>query len=284
MLISQPPHNTATIGNQIMLKLFESHCHLDDPVFDDDIDQVIRRATESGIAGVMIAGVNEASSRKAISIAKSAAGIYASVGIHPHDVISCSEAVLCKLVQLSAHPKVRAWGEIGLDYNRMLSPETVQEKWFVRQLETARSLDLPVIFHERDSRGRLLELLRARSRNLEGVVHCFSGTEAELAGYLDLGLYIGITGIITLASRGRKLRQMAPIIPADRLLVETDSPYLTPTPERNRISRNEPAFVRRVLLKLAEVRGEDPEYLSSVIWANSCELFRISGTDVAINR
>jgi len=258
-----------------MLTLFESHCHIDDPVFDEDIDLVIQRAKDSGINAMMIVGVNTDSSKKAVSIAESRSDIYASVGLHPHETNNCSETVIDELKHLAASPKVRAWGEIGLDFNRMHSPEAVQEKWLVRQLDTAGTLNLPVIFHERESRGRLLDILKTHEHRIRGVIHCFSGNEAELNQYLDMGLYIGITGIITLCSRGMDLRRLAPMIPAERLLIETDSPYLTPTPERNRTRRNEPAFVRRVLLKLAEVRDEDPEYLSEVIWANSCRLFGI---------
>jgi TatD DNase family protein len=158
----------------------------------------------------------------------------------------------------------------------MYSPREDQEKWFRRQLEIAGQLNLPMIFHERDSNGRFFEMLKNNTyKNIDGVVHCFSGTPEELNHYLDLGLHIGITGIITIKSRGVQLREMAALIPADRLLVETDAPYLTPTPERNRHRRNEPAFVKSVLLKLAEVRGEDPEELARVVWENTCRLYRI---------
>jgi TatD DNase family protein len=133
-----------------------------------------------------------------------------------------------------------------------------------------------LIFHERDSQGRLLEILEATtSSRRDAVIHCFSGTAEELDRYLKMGFYIGITGIVTVSKRGKGLRQMIPSIPADRLLVETDAPYLTPTPQRNKYRRNEPAFVREVLLKVAEVRKEDPAALAEQIWNNTCRLFRI---------
>jgi TatD DNase family protein len=177
-------------------------------------------------------------------------------------------------MELSRTPQVFAWGEIGLDFNRMYSPRKDQEHWFIRQLETAADLDLPMIFHERDSGGRFLDILRQHpSRHRCGVVHCFSGTAAELAHYIDMGLHIGITGIVTMPDRGRDLRRMIPDIPADRLLIETDAPYLTPVPQNRRHRRNEPAYVRSVMLKLAEVRREDPEKLAEQVWQNTCRLY-----------
>ena len=178
------------------------------------------------------------------------------------------------MIELSRRPEVCAWGEIGLDFNRMYSPRQDQEHWFVRQLETAGELDLPIIFHERDSRGRFLELLKAHARrSLRGVVHCFSGTQTELEHYLDWGFYIGITGIVTMPERGRNLRKMIANIPDDRLLIETDAPYLTPVPDKRNLRRNEPAFVRSVMLELARVRREDPESLAARIWQNTCRLY-----------
>jgi TatD DNase family protein len=169
-----------------------------------------------------------------------------------------------------------AWGEIGLDFNRMHSPRPVQEKCLIRQLDMADTLNLPVILHERDSGGRLLEILKQYHRHPgNGVIHCFSGTRSELMQYLDMGYSIGITGILTIQSRGAELRDIVPDIPQDRILIETDAPYLTPAPEKNHFRRNEPAFVRSVLLKLAEARNEDLDQLADALWANTCRLFRV---------
>jgi TatD DNase family protein len=185
--------------------------------------------------------------------------------------------VLEGLVSLTRNPEVRAWGEIGLDFNRMYAPRDEQEKCFVQQLETAAESGLPLIFHERDSGGRFLELLRTCPPPAgAAVIHCFSGDRAELMNYLNLGYFIGITGIVTLKERGEFLRRLIPEIPATQLVVETDAPYLTPETERRRLRRNEPAFVRSVLIKIAEVRGEDPEDLARVIFDNTCRLYRIS--------
>ena len=258
------------------MDLFDSHCHLDDPSYKSDLDDVLNRASKAGVSRVMTIGVTLATSHMAVELAETHSGIYASVGVHPHDAHQCSDAILDQLVALARRPAVRAWGETGLDFNRMHSPREEQEKWFVSQLEIAAVIGLPMIFHERDSQGRFLELLRACPPPAGGaVIHCFSGTRTELTRYLDMGYYIGITGIVTLEERGEPLRRLVPLIPPDRLLVETDAPYLTPHPERRRFRRNEPAFVRSVLLKLAEVRREDPAELARIVFANTCRLYRI---------
>jgi TatD DNase family protein len=256
------------------MKIFDSHCHLDDKSYNRDLKRVLARARSAGVARMMSIGIDKRTSAIAVSLAQSHGEIYASVGVHPHDVKNCDESILQELVDLAQNKAVRAWGEIGLDFNRMYSPRQDQEKWFHRQLEIAGQLDLPMIFHERDSNGRLLEMLKINcGKAINGVVHCFSGTREELKHYLDLGLHIGITGIITMKSRGVQLREMVPAIPADRLLIETDAPYLTPSPERTRHRRNEPAFVKSVLLKLTEVRKEDPEEMAQLVWENTCRLY-----------
>lgn len=258
------------------MKLFDSHCHMDDRAYEEDLDSIIRRANAAGVEKMMAVGINKDSSLQSVHLAERWPGVFASVGVHPHDAEDCSEATLDFLKDLARNPNVKAWGEIGLDYNRMYSPRADQEKWFIRQIEIAGELNLPIIFHERESDGRFLGILNTfKNMRMEGVVHCFTGTESELKQYIRLGLYIGITGIITIKGRGASLRQLVAGIPIEQILVETDAPYLTPTPERNRTRRNEPAFVKSVLMKLAEVRGEDPERLAEVIWENSCRLFNL---------
>lgn len=259
------------------MHLFDSHCHLDDASYRDDLEGVFERARAAGVVRMMTIGVTLETSRQAVDLANARPGVWASVGVHPHDAQECSERVLEALTGLAGDPAVRAWGEIGLDFNRMYSPRKVQEKWFVQQLEAASVTGLPLIFHERDSNGRFLELVRTCPPPAGGaVVHCFSGSRSELVSYLDLGFYIGITGILTLKERGEPLRRLAAQIPPDQLLVETDAPYLTPEPERRRHRRNEPAFVRSVLLKLAEVRGEEPLALARQVYANTCRLYRMA--------
>jgi TatD DNase family protein len=259
------------------MQIFDSHCHLDDVSYDRDLESVVQRAHHAEVKAMMVVGTDLTASRKAVAIAHAHEGLYAAVGLHPHDARRCDETLLEQLQGLAGDNKVKAWGETGLDFNRMRSPQQAQERCFRCQLEIAASLNLPMIFHERDSEGRFLEILKLhRESQLQGVVHCFSGTEAELDAYIDLGLHIGITGILTIQSRGKTLRQMIQRIPPDRLLIETDAPYLTPTPERNKHRRNEPAFVRTVLFKLAEIRQESPQTVARITWTNACRLFRLS--------
>jgi TatD DNase family protein len=263
------------------MKLFDSHCHLDDRSFEPDFQAVIQRARAARVLGMLAVGIDRDTSDRAVALATAHTDIFASVGVHPHDAQSCSEETLAHLKRLASEPKVVAWGEIGLDFNRMYSPKKDQERWFIRQLEIADTLDLPLIFHERDSRGRLLDILKSTpGHRRSAVIHCFSGTETELTQYLDMGLYIGITGVVTIAKRGEALRRMVRSIPADRLLIETDAPYLTPSPQRNQYRRNEPAFVREVLLTLAKVRMESPQVLAEQIWTNAGALFHINTVSV----
>ena len=263
------------------MKLFDSHCHLNDKIYAGDMDQVMLRAAAAGVRGMMIVGIDGPTSRQAVSLARKHTGndmaCVASVGVHPHDASACTEKMIEELTALAKNPEVRSWGETGLDFNRMYSSREDQEKWFIRQLEAADALNLPLIFHERDSKGRFLEILNAHygEAGRAGVVHCFSGNRKEMDAYLKLGLHIGVTGIVTIQSRGKDLRELAVHIPLDRLLIEPDAPYLTPAPEKNQTRRNEPAFVRSVLMKLAEIRKIDPETLAQTVWDNTYRLFKI---------
>ena len=263
------------------MKLFDSHCHLDDRVFAKDRQAVLKRFQNAGGERMMVVGADYGSSQRAVALARKYPEIVASVGVHPHDAKDCTEAVLASLKQLAEEDVVRAWGEIGLDFNRMYSPRPVQERWFERQLEVARTLQLPVIFHERDSNGRFLEILTHHwGSGQRGVVHCFSGTKTELSAYLDLGLCIGVTGIVTMRDRGKTLREMLPDIPDDRILIETDAPYLTPSPYKNKTRRNEPAFVKSVLLKLAELKGVSEDMFAEVVFHNTCRLYNLEPEDL----
>lgn len=258
------------------MRLFDSHCHINDPCFDEDFDPMLERAGEAGVEAMMIAGVSLETTRKAIDLARTHGNIYTAVGIHPHDAEDCTPGTMDILKELAQNDCVRAWGEIGLDFNRMHSPAKVQELWFETQMAAADELGLPMIFHERDSMGRFQEMVRAFNfKAPQGVVHCFSGTKEEMFSYLDLGFHIGITGILTIKQRGAELRRLAPMIPEDRILIETDAPYLTPAPRKNRVRRNEPAFVKLVMERLAEVRQADIETLSETVWNNTCRLYQV---------
>ena len=257
--------------------LFDSHSHIDDKSYDNDFQDMIDRAENENVQGIMIVGVDINTSLKAIKIATKYKNIITSIGIHPHDAKDCSQQNIDTLIRLAKKNScVKAWGETGLDYNRMFSPVKDQEDCFTTQLEIAGMLDLPLIFHERDSKGRFYDILKSEApESRKGVVHCFSGTKKEMFKYLDLGYYIGITGILTLKERGAYLRSIAPLIPEDRILIETDAPYLTPAPQKNKIRRNEPCFVKSVLIRLAEIRNADPDELSQIIFNNTKTLYNV---------
>ena len=258
------------------MRLFDSHCHLNDKGYQKEMDAVMERARQAGVQGVMIVGITEKTSHLAMEIASAYPECHASVGVHPHDASHCSDRTLDTLRSLADHETVKAWGETGLDFNRMFSPREDQERCFARQIELAGELGLPLIFHERDSEGRFYEILTTHMKpGQAGVVHCFSGTADEMEKYLEMGLHIGITGIVTIKKRAAKLRRMIAAMPEDRILVETDAPYLTPEPEKRHAKRNEPAFVRSVLLSVAEARQTDPGKLAETIWNNTCRLFGI---------
>jgi TatD DNase family protein len=256
--------------------LFDSHCHIDDTCYEKDLIDVIDRANAENVQGIMIVGVNMNTSLNAIKIATAHKNMITSVGFHPHDAKDCSKESLDTLIRLAKDNScVKAWGEIGLDFNRMFSTSKDQEDGFVKQLEIAGNLDLPLIFHERDSKGRFYDILKSQGpKSRKGVIHCFSGTKEEMFQYLDLGYYIGITGILTLKKRGEYLRSIVPLIPEDRILIETDAPYLTPAPQKNKFRRNEPCFVKSVLVRLAEIKNTDPEKLSQTIFNNTRALYK----------
>ncbi len=258
------------------MKLFDSHCHLDDAVFVKDIAAIYHRMDEADVVKAMTVGVDRQSSEEAVALADAQKHIYAAVGIHPHNAKNSTASDMAILNNLAVNSAVRAWGEIGLDFNRMYSPVKDQEACLHTQIESAEKVKLPIIFHERDSNGRLLEILEMQRHKIAGgVIHCFSGNQKEMKRYLDMGFYIGITGILTIKGRGAYLRELAASIPAKRILIETDAPYLTPAPQKNKTRRNEPAFVRSVLFKLAQIRKENPEILADVVWNNTCRLFNI---------
>lgn len=262
------------------MMLFDSHCHLDDQVYEKDILEVIERAWQEQVRGVMIVGIDVKTSLKAIQIAQGHDHIITSVGVHPHDAAKGSPQTLERLKKLAqTHACVRAWGETGLDFNRMFSPQKDQEACFEAQLALAGDLDLPLIFHERDSQGRFYEILKSVGpKTRQGVIHCFSGTQKEMFQYLDLGYHIGITGIVTIEKRGASLRELVPLIPEERILIETDAPYLTPVPQKNKFRRNEPAFVKSVLLKLAQIKNCDPDELSRTIFDTTRKFYRIQAS------
>ena len=253
--------------------LFDSHAHLDDEAFDADRDEVIARALSNGLAGMVNPGACMKSSAAALALAEQHAAIYAAVGIHPHDADSADEAAYEQLLQLSRHPKVVAIGEIGLDYHYDFSPRSVQQEVFVKQLALAKECDLPVILHDREAHGDILRLVKEAGRGVRGVFHCFSGSLEMAREVLKLGFYLSVGGTLTFKNAA-KLPEVVKEVPFERLLLETDSPYLTPAPYRGR--RNEPLHVRLVAEKVAELRGLSVEEVARQTTANTYRCFGIA--------
>ncbi|MEK8130430.1 TatD family hydrolase [Paenibacillus filicis] len=234
--------------------------------FQTDREEIVSRAAEAGVSPLMITGTSMRSSEEAARYAEQYPGkLYATAGVHPHDAKSCGPQTLARLQKLAALPQVVAIGECGLDYNRDFSPRDVQREWFEAQIELACELKLPLFLHEREAHQDFLALLRShRDRLAGGVVHCFTGSAAELSAYLSMGLHIGITGWICDERRGRHLRELVKRIPADRLMLETDAPFLTPRdlPVKPRDGRNEPVYLPHVLQAVASCTGRPADEIA----------------------
>ena len=252
--------------------LVDSHAHVDDERFDADRDAVLERAAAAGIELIINIGADMASSARSIALAEKYSQIYAAVGMHPHDAKDMQEQDYNQLLRWAAHPKVVAIGEIGLDYHYDLSPRPVQKEVFLRQLDIVRQTGKPFIIHEREAHADTFEIVRTAAKGLEGVFHCFSGSVETAREYLKLGFYISVAGPVTFP-KSAKTKEVARYVPIDRLLIETDSPYLTPQAFRGR--RNEPAHVRLVAEEIAALRNLSLTELALATTQNARRLFRI---------
>lgn len=253
--------------------LFDTHAHLHFPEYADDREAVLARARAAGVHGLVTVGTDIDSSVAAIALAARAPGVWASVGVHPHDAAEADEGVLTQIEHLAAGPGVVAVGEIGLDFFRNLSPPDVQDVVFRRQLDLARRVGKPVLVHCRDAHAETVAILaEARVGEVGGIMHCFSGDVAVARRCLDLGLLISLAGPVTYKN-ARALRDVARFVPADRLVVETDSPFLPP--EGYRGQRNEPAYLTLTAARVAELRGEPLEPLAARMTDNARALFRL---------
>ena len=258
------------------MRLADIGANLTHASFQPDLDEVLARARAAGVDTIVVTGSSVEESRHAADLA-AARGLYATAGVHPHHARACNAETIPALRALAQHPKIVAVGECGLDFNRNYSPHPDQEKWFVAQLELAAELGKPLFLHSRDAHPRFAEILR-NLRVGKAVAHCFTGEADELRAYLDLGLYIGITGWICDERRGAHLLELVKKIPQDRLLLETDAPYLTPRDLRPqpKARRNEPAFLPHILRAVARARGEPPEALAEATRRNAHAFFGIA--------
>lgn len=234
------------------MKPFDTHAHLYDKAFDRDRDEVLARTLEA-VDYVVIPSENYETSQKAVRLAETYGPVYGAVGIHPHETKYASEEILQKIGDLAQLPKVKAIGEIGLDYHFFYSDKETQQKWFSRQIELARDLDLPFLIHDREAHGDTLSILKKhKNSRMRGIMHCFSGSVETAEELMKLGFYISFAGPLVFPN-SRRLKEAAREIPLDRLLIETDSPYLTPPPHRG--ERNEPANVIYVAEEIARLKG-----------------------------
>ncbi|WP_079912137.1 TatD family hydrolase [Paenibacillus sp. 32352] len=231
--------------------------------FQEDREQVVERAAQAGVSPLIITGTSLRSSQQAASYAVRFPGqLYTTAGVHPHDAKSCSESTLRDLKKLAALPHVVAIGECGLDYNRDFSPRDVQKRWFEEQAALACELQMPLFLHEREAHHDFAAILKPfRGRLGKAVVHCFTGSSYELRTYLNMGFHIGITGWICDERRGKHLRELVKSIPLDRLMLETDAPFLTPRDMEPKPAngRNEPAFLPHVVKAVSDCIGRSPE-------------------------
>lgn len=261
------------------VQLVDIGVNLTDKRFHPDRAQALQRARRAGVCAQVLTGTDIASSRAAQEMASGEPDLHATAGVHPHVARDFNDRTLVELERLSAQPQVCALGETGLDFNRDFSPRAQQETAFEQQLELAARLGMPVFLHQRDAHERFLPILgQYRHRLPAAVVHCFTGTRKELFDYLELDCHIGITGWLCDERRGGPLREIVGEIPANRLMVETDSPWLIPRdlPEKPPVKgRNEPAFLPWIVRRLAECRGEPAEEVARATYRNSLAFFRI---------
>ncbi len=258
----------------------DSHAHLDSPDFQSDLEDVLARAQESAVETVLTIGCvgsDLKSAEQLLKLVERYDFLYASLGIHPHDASCFTESLGAELLGLVAHPKVLAWGEIGLDYHYQQSGPEQQLRAFQTQIQLARSCDKPIIIHCREAEEEVCSILEAEFSECAGragVLHCFTADEATAERCLRLGFYISFGGILTFR-KSESLREIARDLPESRLLIETDAPYLAPVPYRGR--RNEPSFVVKVAEELARVRGTTPEQVGALTTANFAQLFQFGG-------
>jgi TatD DNase family protein len=251
------------------MSFIDSHCHLDNPQFDPDREAVIDRALAAGVERMMVIGTGEGPPdlEAGIRLADKHETIYATVGVHPHDASKATVETYRQLRELLKHPKVLALGEIGLDYHYDHSPREIQRAAFLEQMRIAGEARKPIVIHTREAWEDTIALLEVywRPYGLGGIMHCFSGGPDQAALCLDLGFHLSFAGIVTFP-KATGIQEAARTAPADRILIETDAPYLAPVPHRGK--RNEPAFVAETARKLAELRGLSPGDLGRITAEN----------------
>lgn len=254
------------------MRLVDTHCHLDLEQFDGDRAQVLERARAAGVERILVVGFAPERWGPALRLARSEPDVVVAVGLHPTEAARYDDAIEADIREAAAEAPVCAIGEIGLDYYWMTAPAEVQRRAFLRQIALARDLDLPFIVHQRDAAEDALAVLEEAGPPHRGVMHCFTGDPAYAERCLALGMYLGIGGAVTFRN-ARDLHEAVRTVPLERLVLETDAPYMTPSPHRGK--RNEPAYVRLVAERVAELRGIPVEEVAEVTTANAARLFAL---------
>ncbi|GIN58060.1 TatD family hydrolase [Lederbergia ruris] len=253
--------------------LFDTHCHVNDEQFAEDLEATMERASAAGVQYMVVVGFDRPTIEKALEIVERYDHVYASVGWHPVDAIDMQEEDLVWLEEVAGHPKVVALGEMGLDYHWDKSPKEVQKKVFRKQIQLAKRLNLPIIIHNREATEDIITILREeKAEQVGGIMHCFSGSPEIAQECLAMNFYISLGGPVTFKN-AKKPKEVAIQVPMDRLLVETDCPYLAPHPYRGK--RNEPAYVKLVAEQIAELKGLSIQEVAQQTTANAKKVFGI---------
>lgn len=255
-----------------MIKLFDTHAHLNDEAFDADREAVIESLGEYGVARVIDVACDVRTVDKTLALLEKYPFIYGTAGMHPHDASAMDNFLMDRLKQVLSHRKMLALGEIGLDYHYDFSPREIQRKWFVEQLELARELDMPVTLHIREAFGDCMDILKAHKNGLRGVMHCYSGSVETAYECLDLGLAFSFGGAVTFKN-AKKPIEVIEKLPLESILLETDCPYMTPVPYRGK--RNDPSFIGLVAEKIAEIKGLTVDELAEITFENANRVFEI---------
>ena len=253
-------------------KIFDSHAHYGSEQFDEDRESVIDNIRENGVIGIMNCGTDIKSSMETIELCEKYDMFYGAVGIHPTDAFNVTGEMMAEIKTMASHSKVKAIGEIGLDYYWEENPSREEQKnVFRKHMQLAKELNMPVIIHDRDSHADTLEIMKEYP-DVTGVVHCFSGSKEMAVECLKLGYYIGITGVVTFKN-AKKIIEVVEVVPLDRLLVETDAPYMAPVPKRGK--RNQSDYIEYVIEKIAEIKGISSVEVSEKTVENTMEIFNI---------
>ena len=256
------------------MRIIDTHCHLNDEALYKDLDNVISRAQQAGVEKMIVIGWDKASSELAIKLAEQYDFIYAVIGFHPENIFDVSDKELYEVLNLSKHPKVVGIGEIGLDYHWTKDPDKreIQKEFFIKQIEYANKAKLPISIHSREAFNDTLEILKEHKPLYGGVMHCYSGSVENIIDIINLNLYIGLDGPVTFTN-AKTPKEVAAEVPLDRLVVETDCPYLSPHPLRGTV--NEPANITLIVDAIAEARDMSKKHLLDVLYQNSCKLFNL---------